>query len=288
MKKDTTTARTMLLQDLGMLLFLVSLFAGSAITALSSQELLLQNMLLLMGLFLCAVLVLFHARYAAVVITAFEILALAVYKLYQYFANGVTIELTAYFWGFVLLTLLAGLTLFIREYAATELANSILHEQVEELTVVDPLTGLENLRSMYSGTARIMALARRNGTPIVLMLVKLRYAEELSRILSRATYERLRQRVAEIAQDTLRLEDRVYSIDRSGSLGILCFCSAEGAQTVKGRLLNAYGEKDAFAGIAEKPLKVEMRIAYLPYDAAYGTNAIEYRQKVESELQYDV
>jgi GGDEF domain-containing protein len=239
-------------------------------------------------MFLCAVFMIFGGWRAGVVTGMFEILSFTVYKLYGWYSAGTQIELTAYLWPFVLLLLLVGLGLFSQSLSATEATNSVLHQQVEELTVMDPLTGLENLRSMYANLGRTMSLSSRSGTPLALFLVRPRYAEELHHTLSAHGYEELRRRIAQIAENTLRLEDRVFSIDEDGSLGIFCFCDAPGAQTVRARLLDAFEDKNAFAEITDKPIHVGMRIAFLPYEKAYGTDPIGYRHRVESEMQYDV
>ncbi|XOQ45249.1 MAG: hypothetical protein ACFWTN_12500 [Clostridium sp.] len=286
--KNILAGRSLLLQDIGMLLFLACLFISTMIVAFSPESLLTQNLIMLLLLFFTAVLAVFRAQYAAIVLTAFQIFAFTAYKLYLYFSERAQIEQTDYLWAFLLLGVLAGLILFIREYSATETANAILNQQLEELTVVDSLTGLENLRSLYFNLARTMSLSARNGTSMGLMLIKLRYGSELKRILSRRGFERLRQRLAEIVQNTLRLEDRVYSIDQEGSIGIIYFCDASGAQAIRNRLLHAVERKDAFAGITEKSIRVEVRIAFAEYDPSFGTDAIPFFRKVESELQYDV
>lgn len=286
--KNILANRSLLVQDIGMLLFLACLFVSTMIVAFSPESFLTQNLIMLLLLFFTAVLVVFRAQYAATVLTAFQILAFTAYKLYFYASEHAEIQKTDYLWVFLLLGVLAGLILFIREYSATETANAILNQQLEELTVVDPLTGLENLRSLYFNLARTMSLSARNGTDMGLMLIKLRYGNELKSILSRRGFEHLRQRLAEIVQNTLRLEDRIYSIDKDGSIGIIYFCDASGAQAIRNRLLNAIGQKDAFAGITDKPVRVEVRIAFAEYDPSFGTNAIPFFRKVESELQYDV
>jgi GGDEF domain-containing protein len=286
--KTLLTDRILLLQDIGMLLFLICLFVSTMIVALSPETLLTQNVLMLLVLFLSAVLIVFRAQYAAVVLTGFQILAFTAYKLYFYVSEHAAIEKTAYLWVFLLLGILAGLILFVREFSATEAANSILQQQVTELTVIEPLTGLENLRSMYSNLARTMALSSRNGTEMGLMLIKLRYLNELRGVLTRRGFENLRQRLAEIVQNTLRLEDRIFSIDQDGSIGVVYFCNADGASAIKRRLLNAVGQRNAFDGITDKPIRVEVRIASKQYDPSFGTDAIPFCRKVESELQYDV
>lgn len=287
-RRTLLTGRILLLQDIGMLLFLTCLFVSTMIVALSPEALLTQNVLMLLVLFLTAVLIVFRVQYAAVVLTGFQILAFAAYKLYFYLSAHIGIEKTAYLWAFLLLGLLAGLILFIQEFSATEAANSMLHQQVSELTVIDPLTGLENLRSMYSNLSRTMSLCGRSGTGMGLMLIKPRYLNELRSVLTRRGFEHLRQRLAEIVQNTLRLEDRVYSIDQDGSIGVIYFCDADGAAAIKRRLLNAIGQRNAFDGITDKPIRVEVRIASLQYDPSLGTDAIPFCRKVESELQYDV
>lgn len=289
MAKNTVTVnRNILLQDVGILLFLACVFAGTMITALSPEQLLMQNAVMLVGMFFIAVLAVFRMRYLAAVVTAFQILAFTAYKLYTYSVSRDQIEITAYFWAFLLLLLVLGLVLFIRENERTESLNTMLRDQVEELVMVDPLTGLNNLRSMYNDLARTMALARRNGTPIGLMLIKLRYADELRNVLSRRGFNSLKQRLGEIAEDTLRMEDRVYSIDNDGSIGVIYISKPEGAATVKNRLLSAITERNAFEGITDKPIKVEVRIAFLPFDDETIKNPVEFKQRVENELQYDV
>jgi K+-sensing histidine kinase KdpD len=169
--KNILAGRSLLLQDIGMLLFLACLFISTMIVAFSPESLLTQNLIMLLLLFFTAVLAVFRAQYAAIVLTAFQIFAFTAYKLYLYFSERAQIEQTDYLWAFLLLGVLAGLILFIREYSATETANAILNQQLEELTVVDSLTGLENLRSLYFNLARTMSLSARNGTSMGLMLI---------------------------------------------------------------------------------------------------------------------
>ncbi|MCH4193595.1 MAG: GGDEF domain-containing protein [Butyrivibrio sp.] len=280
--------RVQLLQDFGMLLFLMSVFTGTMIVVVSDESLRMQNLIMLVGVFLIAVLTVFRVQYTAVVVTAFQILFFAAYKLYQYYSQDQAIETAAYLWLAVVLGELAGMALFLHEFNTTEQINSVLRQQVEDLTVEDPMTGLENLRSMYANLSRTMALSARNNTEMGLMLIKLRYAQELKKIMSARNYDRLRKKMADIVQDTLRLEDRVYTVDQDGSLGIIFFCNKEGAGVIKKRLLDVLEDKNAFSGILDKPVKVEVRIGYLQYEKEMETNAILFREKTESEMQYDV
>lgn len=286
MVKQSKINGTVLLQDLGMFLFLVSLFGAAFIAAFAGIDLLTQNMILLSGVALVTVLIVFRVQYVGAVVAAFEMIAFTVFKLFRYFADGQAIESTAYFWPFVMLGAVGGLALFLREYEATEAANQMLRQQLEELTVIDPLTGLENLRGMYKNLSRTMALCRRHGMPMGLMIVKVRYASELRKILSRNQFGMLLQRLTTMTADTIRISDRVYLMDADGTFGIIYFSDQDGADIIRRRLNEAYSLEGAFDGIGDKTLKVEMRIAFAQYDLKEELDPIALQRKAESEMQY--
>ncbi len=171
----------------------------------------------------------------------------------------------------------------------TELENDVLKEQVEELVLVNSLTGLYNLRSLYIDLQKQVAYSERNHMIVSLMIVKLRFGEELKRVLSRRNYEALIQRMAVIITDAVRLEDRTYSLDNDGMVGVILTCDQENSKFVRDRIRANLEKKDAFAGIVERAIRVEAKIACLEYDEEkYGSDMILFKQKVENELQYDV
>jgi hypothetical protein len=108
-------------------------------------------------------------------------------------------------------------------------------------------------------------------------------------ILSRSHFEILIQKMAELVVDAVRVEDRVYSLDNYGALGIILTCDSPGSEFVKKRIKARLQEQEAFSGITDSAIQVQVKIAYLEYDAnIYGSDIITFKQKVESELQYDV
>jgi len=155
--------------------------------------------------------------------------------------------------------------------------------------MIEPLTGLYNFRSMCNDLERQIAYSYRNSLDLTLMIIKLKYEAELKKILSTRNYDTLKQRLAGILEDSIRLEDKIYAIDDKGSVAIILTCDAAGATIVRQRIHNALSVKDAFAKITDAPIKVETRSAFVQYNKAEGRiNAMEFIQKVESELQYDV
>lgn len=278
-----------ILQDLGMALFLGCVFASALIVGNSSSSLRIENIIMMMGLFIAVILASFKAFTLAVVVSSIQVIIFTAYKVFYTYNTGLQIEFTSYLWLFLPFITIGSIMVYLQGNIKTESENEMLREQVEELTMIEPLTGLYNLRSLYNDLGRQMAYSARNNLDISLMIIELRYESELKTILSKKNYEILRQKMALIVQDALRIEDRIYAIDEKGTLAIILTCDTEGSVIVKNRIKNKLNDKEAFSGITDSPIKVDTKIAFLQYDEKeVGTNAIAFKQRVESELQYEV
>ena len=287
MVKKRTTGY--LLQDAGLVLLLLCI--GGAAIAVGSVEEAMKNefVIMLMGTFFAILFAGFKLTGISVVAGAFEILLYTAYKLFSFFTYSKEIEPVCYVWVILPLLSVGAMAAFTYGSHQTELENDVLKEQVEELVLVNSLTGLYNLRSLYIDLQKQVAYSERNHMIVSLMIVKLRFGEELKRVLSRRNYEALIQRMAVIITDAVRLEDRTYSLDNDGMVGVILTCDQENSKFVRDRIRANLEKKDAFAGIVERAIRVEAKIACLEYDEEkYGSDMILFKQKVENELQYDV
>ena len=288
MEKNVSVSRKILLQDLGILLFMISVAAAALITALGGRDMLYQNVAMMLAVLLSSVLLVMRAKVAGAVTAGLTMLVFAAYKLYMRFSYAAAIEWTAFLWPFIVLGALGGMTLFISLFSVIEGVNGVLNKRLDELTVMDPLTGLENMRSMVMSLKRYMALSRRNGTEMGLMMVRLRYADEIKKVLTRAQFGDLRHNIAITVQNALRLEDRVFSIDENGSLGIIYFSKEAGVTVVKSRVLSAVANKNMLPDLNEKALTVELSAVYKQYDTSYGDDVMRYISDLEKEFAYEV
>lgn len=281
--------RNFIIQELGMLLFLISIFVGALLVGNASTEHKMENIIMFLVLILAVILVSFQITTLATVCAGLQVLIYSAYKLYLSFAKGVSIELISYAWLFIPLIAVGSMLVFLQGRLKTEQENEILNQQVKELVMIEPLTGLYNFRSMCNDLERQIAYSYRNSLDLTLMIFKLKYEAELKKILSTRNYDILKQRLAGILEDSIRLEDKIYAIDDKGSIAIILTCDAEGATIVRQRINNSLSAKDAFAKITDSPIKVETRSAYVQYNKVEGRiSALEFIQRVESELQYDV
>lgn len=278
-----------LIQDVGLVLLLLSLGVLSITVGNAESKEFLEFVVMLMATFLAVLLAGFKFNSLSIVAAGFSIVAYAAYKLYYWFAYSEEIVFLCFVWVTVPLVAVGAMQMFVYGSRQTELENDVLREQVEELVLINPLTGLYNLRSLYIDMKKQVAYAERNHSSLCLMLIKLRYEQELKHVLSRKNYEAVIQKVADIVVDAVRLEDRTYSVDRQGSVGVILTCDQVGSEFVKKRIKSRIENPQAFKGITDSAIQVEVRIACLQYDAEiYGNDFISFKQKVESELQYDV
>lgn len=278
-----------LFQDLGLVLLLACLFTGVLTVSYTPKPLLFEAVLMLLFIFLAILLTGFKLFGLSIVLSGLEVLIYTAYRLYLFLAYETEIPLISFVLIFLPILSVAAMYLFVSGNRKLELENDILREQVEELVMVNPLTKLYNLRSLYHDLYIQVSYAERNKLPLSLMVIVLKYESELKSILSRQNYERVIQRLAQIVSDTVRVEDKTYSTDHKGSLAIIMTCDKEGSEIAMGRLRSRISERDAFSDIADHAIKIEVKMASMEYSKEeFGDDMMQFKQRVENELQYDV
>jgi len=286
MKNKDISGKT--LQDLGICVLLASLLAAVLVGALSVEQLLSENMIMTFIVFISVLLAAFRVTSFAIVISIVQTLAYVAFKVYKLFAMNETINVLSYLWIAIPALSVLGMVLFIKGVNRLQLDNNILSQQVEELIMIDPLTGFYNLRSMYMDIQTQISFAERNNKKICLMILRPRYRKELADVLNKEQYETAIVKLSKFVYDTVRLEDRVYSLDGDGTIGVLLTCDRNGARLVENRLRSKIENQEAFQGIAEKPIRMDIQLGCLEYRADYNRDAILFKSDVEEELAYDI
>ena len=77
-------------------------------------------------------------------------------------------------------------------------------------------------------------------------------------------------------------------LDRDGTIGIICFCDKKGTEIIKGRIEEKLLDRQSFEGILDRAIKVEIRTGAVEYDQNSIKNSIEFKKRVDNEMQYDV
>ena len=278
-----------LVQSVGLAAFLFGIVGAALTVAMAKGD--SRTTYLVMFFVMCAGIWLaaYRFRYIAVIIGGLQILVYTIFQLYNAIETGVGFTPADYAWLLLPEFCIAAMILFMLNVYKVEKLADVLEDKIRSMEVIEPVTGLPNLRSLYLDLERQMAYARRNNTELTLIIFELRYYQELKSIMNGGQLSELKRRMSALVEETLRLEDKVYAIDERGSLALVCVgCGRDGAVVVKNRIAAVLGEKDSFEGILDRRLRVDVRVGYYVYDQENISNAIEFKQKAENELQYDV
>lgn len=277
------------LRDVGMAVFLAALL-GTLLLNLLAPEASRMTYLLLTGLsFACVCCGFMGFPYLMAVLAGVLSGAWTVYRLYAMYAVGTPILFPFdHLWILAPLALAAGAALFDAGSSRLLRENAMLRQQVEESVLIDVMTGLMNLRALYREFPMMISLCARLKQPLSLMIVSLRYAQEMRSFLTERQYAMLRQRLAELVSGTMRLEDRLYAIDENGTIALLLIADDEGCKAAMRRLRQVISATKAFHGVADEELKVSLRIAHRMCKKEDGLSPMEMKLAVEADLAYDV
>jgi hypothetical protein len=118
--------------------------------------------------------------------------------------------------------------------------------------------------------------------------VRLRYADELRKVLTARQFNELRYQLADTIQDTLRLEDRIFSTDEKGSIAIIYFSLPNGVDVIKRRIFDAVAKKNMLPDLNEQMLTVELSIVSRHYDKSLKKDSVRFVTETEREFAYEV
>lgn len=276
-------------RDLAMLILILWAMGQALIMTFASPEM-RQTYLVVLFAMDVAVLVGYFGRPEACLALCSTVTCVWVtYKLYGVYMNGHVLYLLDYFLSPMPLLGAVGAKMYCLGIQGISNENAMLRQQVEELVLVDNVTGMYNLRALYRDMQVMVHYCDRNQLPLSLMEIQLRYESELRGMLPANSFTELRKQMCEVIHDSIRVEDRVYSVDDKGSVMVLLTTTERDSSVVRSRILNALSTTDKFNQILEAGTKLDVRISCKQYDKdVYGKDMIRFRKAVEAELVYDV
>ncbi len=277
-----------ILHDIGISIVFVMLFVCSLVTARAGEDLFTENLIMMIAVFIISLLAVYQFVTLSIVLASVVTVTYIGVKIFLMVSQGEKIASVSFLWLFLPALAVTGCVLYLNGIRKLQTENSLLKRQVEELVMIDPLTNLYNLRSMFMDIQTQVSFAERNNQHISLMVIKLKYHEALRQVLKQDQYEQVLIKVSKYVVDTVRLEDRVYAIDDAGSLAIILTTDVVGCKSVVLRLRNKLDNPEAFIDIASKPIRVEVKIGFLEYNKdVFQRDARLFLSKVEEEADFD-
>ena len=275
---------------LGLGLMLLAFILAVVVTSVTGSDHSTENIIMTVALAAAALVTVSGYLTMAIIVAAVTTVAFAGLKIYSVMSMQKDFPPISFLWIILPAMCVVGIALYVKRYSPLTLENALLKKQIAELVMIDPITGLYNLRSMFMDIQTQISYAERNNSPISLMILRLRYPAEMRKVLKQSQYEKVIKQLSLLVVDTVRLEDRVYSIDENGGFGVILTCDKEGTRIVEKRLREKLDDPKWFAGISDKEqIRAEIKVGYLQYDKSkYNRNANMFKDDVEEEVQYDI
>ncbi len=271
--------------DLGTVIIFCAFVAASIVMAGCGRELYKENLTMVAITFTVAVLAAFRVTNAAMILAAIQTVIFLGIKVASLASGGLDNKVTLG-WLIVPGLIVFGYSLINSSKLEQERTNEVMSEQINELIMTDPVTGLYNLRSMYMDIQTQISYAERNNKQICLMILRPKYVEEMKTVLKKAEFQDVVVRLSKVVCDTVRLEDRVYSIDSEGGFGVILTCDISGAKLVEERLTERFADRELYSGVVpNNEIRVEMRLGCVQYNESLKRDAIRFKEMTEAALK---
>ena len=273
------------LYDMGTVIIFCAFVTASIVMANCGRELYKENLTMVGVSFCVAVLAAFRVINGATVLAALQTVIFIGLKISSAASGGLENKVSL---GWILVPglLVLGYSLINRSKKELERSHEVMNDQINELIMTDPVTGLYNLRSMYMDIQTQISYAERNNKQICLMILRPKYVDELKAVLKASEFQDVVVRLANVVCDTIRLEDRVYAIDSEGSFGVILTCDLAGARLVEERLSEKLKDSTLYSGVTEEnEIRVEMKLGCVQYYEELNRDAILFKKKAEDAMK---
>lgn len=209
------------------------------------------------------------------------------YILYQVVIARQTVANAAYFW-IVLIPLACIAVAFYRTYLLDIQERILAFNRKQELFIgFDETTNHLNERMFHYEMARFMSMAKRGYIKLTLLVIRLKYYDDILKIIGRAGVEELFRDIGASIDDATRAEDIPYFVDGKGEFTLVTITDAKGGAIVKERVRNSIGTVHLQDKLKTYNLAVEVQIGIAEYTPEIR-NALEFQKLAEKDMEFDV
>ncbi|AIY81210.1 GGDEF domain-containing protein [Clostridium botulinum] len=207
-------------------------------------------------------------------------------KLYLNFTGNLTAEFNTYYW-IVIIPITALIVSFMSKNIVLLQEKVIsLEEENSRLIMIDESTGIRNDKAIIMELPIYMNISKRHNLPLTLIIVKVKFADKLKRILGRKKYLELLVQTCDIFKKALREEDVKYILDES-TLAFITITNEDGAKVVKNRFRENINNADLIQYSLYKNIKLDIQMGSCTFDKSIK-DSMEFLIKAEKEIEYDI
>lgn len=209
------------------------------------------------------------------------------YILYESVIVQKAVSFSAYVW-IALIPLGCVAVAFFRTYLYdVQERVTKLDSSVESLAGFHEGTDLLNERMFYYGLKRYMAMARRGYIEVTLILVRVKFYNDIIKIIGREGIGELFKLVGSFIDETTRTEDDQYFVDEKGIFSIIAITDLSGAGIIKQRLKEKIKTVELEQKLKSYDMSLDLQIGMAQYTPEMQS-APEFRRAAEENLEFDV
>lgn len=276
------------LSDVAYLLFIV-LCIVITIYVSSDSNAFISNIILLNAALLIAIVTYFTTIMTGLILNLLFIFGYGSFTIYQSVTVGSLVDSSNYFWlvATPVLTILSWMLTQTNRKLQEE--NERLHRQTVSLAMIDEKTKLKNTLSYQQDIRTFMALSERYSIPLTLMVINVKYWDEIKRIMTAEQLSSALLEVSDISQSLVRTNDSLYLLNNENpTWGIVLFTDIEGAEIVVKRLKDKINEMNDYTFKTKYSVELQLRIGTAQYDAKNAVSPLELISLAKRTMEYDV
>lgn len=209
------------------------------------------------------------------------------YILYEAIIAQKSVQTASYIW-LAVIPVGCIVTAFYRTYLAdVQERITKLDSTVGTLSGFDENTGMLNERMFYHELGRYMAMALRGYIKMTLVLVKIKYYDDILRIVGTEGIGDIFKAVGDAIGKFTRVEDAQYFVDEKGVFSIIAITDKAGAEIIKERLKDNMKDIELEQRLYRYDLSMELKIGIAEFTPEVKS-APEFRQLALKNMEYDV
>jgi GGDEF domain-containing protein len=272
--------------DVGLLAFLLML-AITAVLMVLSQNIVVNIVYLIITvgiLIITYFMGIIPSLLANMVFIAFQ----TVVMLYEYFGLNREVQWTLIFW--LVIPMLASVALYsmARSQIALQKANNELYAELVEKGAFDQQTNLRTTVAYVEDAGVFIETSRRFDIPVTTLIIKIRYFNDLRRMMSERQLQLLLKVTSEVIKGSTRGNDITYLLDNNDpTWAVLLYSNAAGGRIVAQRTKDIF-EKSIKKSPELADLAISMVIVVSEWDAEEMDNPYDLMNDGIKETQYDV
>lgn len=272
--------------DVGLLAFLLMLAIAAVLMVLSQNIVVnIVYLIITVGILIITYFMgIIPSLLANMVFIAFQ----TVVMLYEYFGLNREVQWTLIFW--LVIPMLASVALYsmTRSQIALQKSNNELYAELVEKGAFDQQTNLRTTVAYVEDAGVFIETSRRFDIPVTTLIIKIRYFNDLRRMMSERQLQLLLKVTSEVIKGSTRGNDITYLLDNNDpTWAVLLYSNAAGGRIVAQRTKDIF-EKSIKKSPELADLAISMVIGVSEWDAEEMDNPYDLMNDGIKETQYDV